>query len=149
MDTGDTCEYVPFKDKHSDPEIKGVLERYKVICVVGASDISGKAAHDVPEYLISKGYNVIPVNPNHAEVFGVKAYKSIGEVRGNVDVVEIFRPSEEVYGIVSEAIKKHPKVIWMQEGIYNKDAVELAEKEGIFTVFNRCMFKEHVRLFGD
>ncbi len=148
MDTGDACDFVPFKDKHSDVEIKDILSSYKVVCVVGASDTPGKAAHDVPAYLMSKGYTIIPVNPNHKAVLGVPSYKSIADVKQKIDIVEIFRPSNEVYKIVVDSIKKHPKVIWMQEEIYDKKAADLAERNGITVVFNRCMYKEHLRLFG-
>ncbi|MGC8516520.1 MAG: CoA-binding protein [Candidatus Acidifodinimicrobium sp.] len=148
METGDACDFVPFKDKHSDSDIRNILSNNKVVCVVGASDTPGKDAHDVPSYLMSKGYTIIPVNPNHQKVLGVDSYKSINDVTQKVDIVEIFRPSSEVYKIVQDSIKKHPKVIWMQEGIYDKKAVDIAEKDGITVIFNRCMYKEHVRLFG-
>ncbi len=137
------------KDGHSDEEIRKILSEYKNVCVVGASRNEEKDAHQIPLYLIKKGYNVIPVNPNSEEIFGRKCYKSIADVNEPIDIVDIFRPSADVYQIAVDAIPKHPKVIWMQEGIENEKAKELAESNGITVVYNRCMFKEHFRLFGN
>ncbi|MCL4399263.1 CoA-binding protein [Candidatus Parvarchaeota archaeon] len=135
-------------DTHTDAEIKTILEKYRRVCVVGASHTPGKAANEVPLYLIDKGYEIIPVNPTVPSVFGIKAYKSVGEVDKMFDILDVFRPSDEVYGIIKQAIDKKPRVIWMQEGIYNKEAKEISESEGITVIYNRCMMKEHIRLFG-
>ncbi len=136
-------------DNHSDEEIKKILSDYRNVCVVGASRSGDKDAHTVPAYLIKKGYNVIPVNPNAEEIFGRKCYRRVSEVDQDMEIVDIFRPSGEVYAVVEDALAKGPKVIWMQEGIENAEAEELAESKGITVVFNRCMFKEHMRLFGN
>ena len=107
-----------------------------------------KASHYVPKYLSENGYDVVPVNPTTAnEILNKKCYSSISEVSEQIDVVEIFRPSDQVFPFVKKAIKKRPKVIWLQEGIHNSEAEELARKEGIDVVFNRCMLAEHQRLF--
>ena len=135
-------------DSHNDDEIRKILSDYENVCVVGASRTSGKDAHEIPKYLIEKGYNVIPVNPSADEIFGRKCYKSILDINEPIEIVDIFRPSKDVYLIVVDAIKKKPDVIWMQEGIENEKARQLAEANGIIVVFNRCMFKEHVRLLG-
>ncbi|MEJ2259871.1 MAG: CoA-binding protein, partial [Nitrosopumilaceae archaeon] len=104
-------------------------------------------AHRIPKYLSTKGYDIIPVNPNSEEILGKRCYGVVSEVPGEVDVVNVFRPSEDVLPVVQEAIKKKPKVIWLQEGIHNEEAEKLAKNAGIKVVFNRCMFAEHKRLF--
>jgi predicted CoA-binding protein len=106
----------------------------------------GKAAHGVPRYLSENGYDITPVNPNADQILGKKCLDSISEVQEEIDIVDIFRPSEQVMPIIEEAIKKKPKVIWLQEGIHNQEAEELARKAGIQVVFNRCMLAEHQRL---
>ena len=134
-------------DTHSASDIRKFLEQ-KNIAVVGMSKNEGKPAHFVPKYLIEHGYNVIPVNPTITEVLGRKSYPSIADIPDDVDVVDIFRRSEDVPPVVNDAInKKGIKVIWMQSGIYNEEAERKAKENGIDVVFNRCMMVEHNRLF--
>ena len=134
-------------DLHSDSELRRIYD-LKNIAVVGMSKNEGKPAHFVPKYLIEHGYNVIPVNPTITEVLGRKSYPSIADMPGDVDVVDIFRRSEDVPVVVMDAMKKKGiKVIWMQEGIYNEEAERKAKENGIDVVFNRCMMVEHNRLF--
>jgi len=95
---------------------------------------------------IEYNYEITPVNPNADEILGRKSYAEISHVEGEIDVVDVFRPSDQVLPIIREAIKKKPKVIWLQEGIHNEKAEELARKAGIKVVFNRCMLAEHRRL---
>ena len=137
------------KDKHTDQEIKEILLKYKRVAVVGMSREEGKDSHEIPKYLIDKGYDVTPVNPNADSILDKKSYPSISDVPGTVDIVDIFRPSDKVLPVVQAAISKNPKVIWLQEGISNDEARKLAESKGITVIFNRCMMKEHVRLFGN
>jgi hypothetical protein len=137
------------RDGNTDAEIREILSRYKKVAVIGMSREEGKASHEIPRYLIEKGYDVIPVNPNTDFILGRKSYKSIGEVTGNIDIVDVFRPSDQVLAVVKDAILKNPKVIWLQEGISNDEARKVAEESGILFVFNRCMMKEHIRLFGE
>ncbi len=133
------------RDNHSDEQIRDVLSLKKVV-VIGMSKHSSKAAHFVPKYLFDNGYDVTPVNPSAEEILGKKCYNSVSEIDEEIEIVDIFRPSEQVLPFVQEAIKKKPKVIWLQEGIHNSEAEELARKEGIKVVFNRCMLAEHRRL---
>ena len=134
-------------DTHSASDIRKILE-HKNIAVVGMSKNEGKPAHFVPKYLIEHGYNVIPVNPTITEVLGRKSYPSIADISEDVDVVDVFRRSEDVPVVVMDAInKKGIKVIWMQSGIYNEEAERKAKEKGIDVVFNRCMMVEHNRLF--
>lgn len=133
------------QDAHSDKQIQNILSLKKV-AVIGMSKNSSKAAHYVPKYLSDNGYDITPVNPTAKEILGKKCYTSVSEIDEDVDIIDIFRPSEQVLPFVQEAIKKKPKVIWLQEGIHNVEAEELARKEGIDVVFNRCMLAEHQRL---
>ena len=134
------------RDSYSDDEIREILA-LKRVAVVGMSKNDNKAAHYVPKYLSENGFEVIPINPTTDEILGKKCYSSISDVEGDIDVLDVFRPSELVLPVVEEAIKKKPKVIWLQEGIHNLQAEELARKNGIKIVFNRCMLAEHQRLF--
>ena len=134
------------QDSHSDEDIKQIFS-LKNIAVVGMSKNQGKAAHYVPKYLSENGYNVIPVNPTTDEILDKKCYHNVNDVPESIDIVDVFRPSDQVLPVIQEAIKKKPKVIWLQEGIHNAEAEELARKEGIRVVFNRCMLAEHQRLF--
>ena len=134
------------RDLYTDDEIRNflLLKKVAVICI---SRSESKAAHFVPKYLSENGFDIIPVNPNSNEILSKKCYKEITEVEGDIDIVDVFRPSEDVLPFVRDAIKKNPKVIWLQEGIHNEEAENLAREHGIDVVFNRCMLAEHQRLF--
>ena len=132
-------------DPHSDEEILEILKMKKV-AVIGMSKNPDKAAHYVPKYLHDNGYEITPVNPNADVILKKQCYDDIADVPDYVDIIEIFRPSDQVMPIIKEAIKKKPKVIWLQEGIHNKEAEKLAHDVGIDVIFNRCMLAEHSRL---
>ena len=134
------------RDSYTDKEIKDILSLEK-IAVIGMSRHSNKAAHFVPKYLLEQGYDITPINPIAEEILGKKSYPDILSVADPIDIVDIFRPSEQVLPVVQDAIKIKPKVIWLQEGIHNLEAEELARKHGIKVVYNRCMLAEHQRLF--
>ena len=134
-------------DNLSDQEIKEVY-KLKNIAIVGMSPSEGKPSHYVPKYLIEKGYNVIPVNPNYSEIQKKKSYGKVSEIQDMVDIVDIFRKSEDVLQVIKESIDKEGiKVIWMQKGIHNKEAEKIATDKGIKVIYNRCMLEEHQRLF--
>ncbi len=134
------------QDSHTDDEIRDIFS-FKKIAVVGMSKHEYKAAHSVPKYLVENGYDVTPVNPTTNEILGKKCYEKVSDINYDIDIVDVFRPSDQVLPVIQEAIKKKPKVIWLQEGIHNPEAEDLARKEGIKVVYNRCMFAEHKRLF--
>jgi predicted CoA-binding protein len=137
------------KDSHSDDEIRKFYT-LKNIAVVGMSKNEDKAAHYVPKYLIDHGYNVIPVNPTATEILGHKSYPKVSSIQDRIDIVDVFRPSEDVPGVVEDTLKKVGiKVIWMQEGIYSKEAEKMAKEKDISVVYNRCMMAEHKRLFSN
>ena len=132
---------------HTDSELKKIYN-LKNIAVVGMSKNEGKPAHYVPQYLINNGYNVVPVNPTSTEILQRKSYQSVSDIKEDIDIVDIFRRSEDVLDVVRDAVKKKGiKVIWMQEGIHNDEAEKIATENGIDVVFNRCMMAEHRRLF--
>jgi len=133
-------------DELNDEEIKEIYKKYRKIAIIGMSRNPEKPAHYVPKYLIEKGYEIIPINPTADEILGRKAYKSISEVPEDTEILNVFRPSEEVPKIVEEALKKNFKVIWLQEGIFHESIYKAREK-GVITVWNRCMMKEYKRLF--
>ena len=138
----------------SQEEIKSVLESYRTVAVVGLSRDPDKASYRVAQYLESVGYRIIPVNPFADEILGEKCYKSLLEVPDTIDIVDIFRPSEDVPAIVEEAITiknrvGSPKVIWMQLGIVNEEAAKRAREAGFTVVMDRCMMIEHRRLSMD
>ena len=132
----------------SDAEIREILG-LRTVAVVGCSSTPGKDAHEIPAYLRRHGYEVIPVNPYADEIFGREPYDSLTDVEEEVDVVDVFRPSEEVAGIVDEAVEREDvKVVWTQLGIYDDEAAERAEAAGKKFVQDRCMKVEHQRLVG-
>jgi uncharacterized protein len=134
-------------DNFSDQEIKEIY-KLKNIAIVGMSPSEGKPSHYVPKYLIEKGYNVIPVNPNYSEIQEKKSYGKVSEIPDMIEIVDIFRRSEDVLQVIKESIDKQGiKVIWMQKGIHNKEAEKIATDKGIKAIYNRCMLEEHKRLF--
>lgn len=136
-------------DKHTDEEIRKIYN-FKNIAVVGMSRDPAKAAHFVPKYMIERGFNVIPVNPSAVEILGTRTYSRVSDIKSQVDILDIFRPSEDVYPIVEDSIRKRGiRVIWLQEGIHNSDAEKIAGDNNIEFVFNRCIMAEHMRLFDD
>ncbi len=137
-------------DGLSDEEVKKILSEYRRVAVVGFSRYPEKPAHYVPKFLIRKGYHVVPVNPNAERILKLKSYKSLLELDEEVDIVDVFRPSDQVLEIAEQVLKMRfkPKVFWMQEGIYSREAAELLKKNGITVIWNRCMMREHNRLFG-
>ncbi len=123
-----------------------ILTEAKTIVVVGASKNPEKDAHKIPKYLQEAGYRIIPVNPTADVILGEKAYKSLSDVHEPYDIVDIFRPSEDVPPIVDEAIRGPAQVIWMQLGIENAAAARKAEAAGKIVVQNACMMIAHRRL---
>jgi predicted CoA-binding protein len=130
----------------SDAELREILGMTRV-AVVGCSSTPGKDAHEIPKYLLDHGYEVIPVNPIADEIFGRTAYDSLSEVEEAVEIVDVFRPSEEVAGIVEEALDRDDvRVVWTQLGIADDEAAERATDAGKRVVQDRCIRVEHQRL---
>lgn len=133
-------------DDMMDDMLREIYLKSRKIAVVGMSRNPEKDSHRVALFLKEKGYEIIPVNPTAEYIAGMKSYKSILDIPDDIDIVDVFRPSEEIPKIVDEAIKKKPKVVWLQLGIYHPSVEEL-RKHGIRVVWNRCMLREYKRLF--
>jgi hypothetical protein len=136
-----------------DDAIRDVLG-LNSIAVVGCSTTAGKAAHEIPAYLQRHGYEIHPVNPYADTALDKPAADSLGDVDASVDLVNVFRPSEEVAGIVEEALARHNadgdiKAIWLQLGITDDNALADAEAAGLTTIQDRCMKVEHQRLLAE
>ena len=140
----ETCE-LPLQNATS-AEIRDILSAAKIVAVVGLSNKPERDSYGVAAYLQAHGYRIIPVNPNINQVLGERAYPSLEEVPGPVDVVDIFRRPEFVPQIVDQAIARGAKVIWMQEGIAHNDVADKARAAGLRVVMNKCILKEHRKL---
>ena len=122
--------------------ITRILKECHTIAVVGLSSNPARPSYHVAAYMQSHGHRIIPVNPNETNVLGETAYPSLGAVPGPIDLVNIFRKSEDVLPIVEEAIAHGVKAIWMQEGISNEQAAVRARESGLLVVMDRCWLKE-------
>lgn len=132
----------------TDSERRDILS-LDTVAVIGCSGTSGKAAHDVPKYLLDRGYDVIPINPYADEIFGRSTYDSLTDVPEGVDIVDVFRPSEEVPGIVDELLARDDvRVLWLQLGIRDDDAAQRASNAGVRVVQDSCIKVEHQRLLS-
>jgi len=131
----------------ADADIKAVLTSSKTIAVLGLSPKPGRDSYQVAAYLKDRGYTVIPVRPAQAEILGEKAYPSLDDVPGPVDIVDVFRSSEQILPHAHEALRRKPGTFWMQEGIENREAAALLTAAGIDVVMDRCIKREHARLF--
>ena len=133
---------------NSNVELKEILLSSKTIASVGLSSNPSKASFGIAQYLKDQGYRVIPVNPTATEIIGEKVYPDLLSISEKVDVVQIFRKSEDVPPVVDEAIKIGAKVIWMQEGISHEESAQKARATGIKVVMNACMRSAHRALIG-
>jgi predicted CoA-binding protein len=131
---------------NSSQAIKQILDECQTIAVVGLSSNTWRASNSVSAYMQSKGYRVIPVNPNETEVLGERAYAALADVPEKFDLVNIFRRSEEAGAVVREAISLGAKAVWLQEGVIDTKAAKDAADAGLLVVMDRCILKEHARL---
>lgn len=131
----------------NEPEtIKKILDECKTIAVVGLSSNVFRPSNGVASFMLKKGYTVIPVNPNETEVFGIKAVAKLSDVTEKVDLVDIFRRSEEAGSAVDEAIQIGAKAVWLQEGVIDNAAAKRAEDAGLLVVMDRCWLKDYVKM---
>ena len=132
--------------------IPDLLRRARVIAMVGLSSNPLRPSHGVAAYLKRAGYRIIPVNPNETEVLGERAYPRLEEIpddlRSTIDIVDVFRRSEFVGGVVDSAIRIGAKSVWMQEGVVDEAAAERARAAGLYVVMDRCILKEHRKVAG-
>ena len=127
-------------------EISEILHTAKTIAVVGLSSKRYRPSFSVSQYMQRAGYRIIPVNPNETQVLGERAYASLEEIPGDIkiDIVDIFRRSDEVAPVVESAIRVGARFIWMQEGVADEHAARRARQAGLGVVMDRCILKEHV-----
>jgi hypothetical protein len=129
-----------------EQELKDIYADTKTIAVVGASGSEEKPAHTIPRYLQRNGYRVIPVNPRGGELLGEKVYERLTDIEEPIDVVDVFRPSEETPDVARDAVKVGAKVLWLQEGIFSDEAERIASEGGLKVVMDTCMGATHHRL---
>jgi Predicted CoA-binding protein len=130
-----------------DKVIKQILKDAKTIAVVGASPNPARDSYKIMTYLMSKGYNVIPVNPNYQEVLGQKCFPTVESIGKPVDIVDVFRRSEVVMETAEDAIRSGAKVLWLQLWVVNYDAAHLAINSGLKVIMDKCIMVEHSRIF--
>ncbi len=124
--------------------ISSILKRYQNIAIVGLSASPMRPSFGVANYLINAGYNIFPVNPKYDVILNQKCYPSLDSIQQPIEIVDIFRKPEHILSVVQESIRNKGKVIWMQSGIINMEAAELALKSGLEVVMDRCMKIEHM-----
>ena len=130
-------------------DIKEILSNYKSIAMVGVSNDTTKASTIVMKYMQKYGFKVYPVNPKAAgqKILGEEVFATISDIKDQVDIVDVFRPSKEVYAIAEDAIKIGAKVLWLQLGIRDEKAKDLMEKNNIEYVDNKCTKMEYQKYF--
>jgi predicted CoA-binding protein len=141
------CE-VPVQNAGRD-EIRDILAKARTIVVVGLSDDPTRDSHRVAAYLQRQGYRIIPVNPTISDTLGEKAYPSLRDVPGSVDIVDIFRRRDAIPAITEDAIAIQAGAVWMQLGLVHNDAAAQARAAGIPVVMDKCILIEHLALAGD
>ncbi|MGC8565364.1 MAG: CoA-binding protein [Thermoplasmata archaeon] len=129
-----------------EENILKILLETRTIAVIGASKERTKPSRSVMRYLMRHGYKCYPVNPTADNIGGIKSYKTILDIPYDIDVADVFLPSEKVINIVNDVIKKKVRVLWMQEGIVNEEAAKVAREHGITVMMDKCMMTEHVKL---
>jgi uncharacterized protein len=127
-------------------EMRQIYADTKTIAVVGASADETKPSHTIPRYLQRQGYRIIPVNPKGGEILGEPVRRRLADIDEPIDVVDVFRPSEETPGVAREAVQAGAKVLWLQEGISSEEADRIASEAGLKVVMNRCMGETHYQL---
>ena len=125
-----------------------IIENARVIAMVGLSANRERPSNRVARYLMGQGYKVIPVNPNESEILGEACYPDLGSIGQAVDMVDIFRKSEDVLPIAEEAVRIGAEVVWMQEGVINEEAAALARRAGLEVVMDKCARKVHIKYHG-
>ena len=132
-----------------EKQIKEILTSTKTIALVGASSREDKDSFKVMQYLQNNGYKVIPINPFNLgkKILGENVYSSLEEVEINIDLVDIFRPSDETPNLAHQTVKIGAKTLWLQLGIFNTEAKKIVESENISYIGNKCIKQEYQRLF--
>jgi len=131
---------------YQDPEvIKKVLNECRTIAVVGLSSSPMRPSNGVAAFMKKQGYKIIPVNPNESMVLGEKAFMNLSAVGEKIDLVDVFRRSEDAGAVVDEAIKIGAKAVWLQEGVIDEAAAKRAADAGLLVVMDRCWLKDYMK----
>ncbi|MFN2355404.1 MAG: CoA-binding protein [Desulfopila sp.] len=130
-------------------DIRQLLEQSSIIAVVGLSAKTQRPSNMVARYLIEAGYTIVPVNPGQDTILGLPCYPDISSIPGDIDIVDIFRRSEEVTSIVEQAVQTSCSAIWMQEGVVNHEAAELAMQHGKKVIMDRCIKVDHATIHSE
>lgn len=133
---------------NNDNELKQILKTIRIVASVGVSSSEEKPSYGIFYYLMEHGYHMIPVNPMASDILGLKTYPDLASIPQKIDVVQVFRKSEDVPPVVEQAIRIGAKIVWMQKGIINEEAAQKAEAAGLRVVMNRCMMETHQRLLS-
>ena len=131
----------------NEPDTIQKIFDLKTIAVVGMSPKPERPSHYVSMYMKENGYTIIPVNPGHNEIAGMKCYPSLSDSPHPVDIVDVFRRPEYVPPITEATINIGAKALWLQDGVINEEAAQLAEKAGLMVVMNDCMLRQHRKSF--
>ncbi len=129
--------------------LQSIFTGRPTIAVVGLSPKKNRPSHQVARYLLDVGYTIIPVNPGQDGILGLPCYPDLLSIGESIDVVDIFRRADQVLPIVQDAVSLGVKVIWMQQGIVNEEAAELARRAGLLVVMDRCIKIEHGRFVAE
>ena len=132
----------------NDGALKQLLDSTRTVAVVGISKNWNRPSNFVAKYLKEHGYEIIPINPKYEEILGMKCYPSLSEVPLEIDLVNCFRKPNELNNILDELLDKRIKKLWLQIGVINSEIKELAERQGVSVIMDRCIKIEHARLFG-
>lgn len=133
----------------NDAALKSLLERVKTIAVVGLSPKENRPSHHVAKHMQEFGFEIIPVRPAVTEVLGAKAYASLPEIPFAVDLVNVFRAPKYVADITEQCIDKNVSALWLQEGVVDVESANRSCQQNIFTVMDKCIYKEYVRLMNE
>ena len=133
---------------NSIEEIKKIFQM-KTIAVVGMSPKPERPSHYVAMYMKEQGYNIIPINPGHNEIAGMKSFPSLLDIPQTIDVVDVFRRSEYVLPIAESAVTVGAKALWLQDGVINENGSALAKKAGLLVVMNDCMLRQHRQIYSN
>lgn len=128
--------------------VKALLAKSKTIAVIGMTDATYKPSYYVPKYMLNCGYEIIPINPKLKQIDGINCFTSLSEISKPIDIVQVFRRSEDVLPHAQETLEIKPHAFWLQTGIVNLAAAELLASNGIYVVMDRCMYVDHKSFFS-
>lgn len=129
--------------------VKDLLKTSKTIAVIGMTDSPYKPSYYVPKYMLDQGYEIIPINPKLKQIEGIDCFTNLSQITKPIDIVQVFRRSEDVMPHAEETLEIKPRAFWLQTGIFNQTAAELLAPKGILVVMDRCMYVDHRNFFAN